>query len=318
MNRPKVRIFTPYESVYSDKEITDYVKLCYFNWDFSYDLVYGYDFDYAIVITYTHDTGFKSIYNGSNLRNIIYFQYEPRIPVNSAVKKFLNSYKDNIFISYDMTRSNCMIMPVYNFNNIEKTNNNVVGIISSKKRHIKNKHFINRLDFIFNCLYKIPLFDHVLTRDSSFEDFKECKKTRYSNDSNIFKHLDHTKEEHIVSDNIKTFFDRKFKVYLDYKYAVHVESVYQPNFFTEKLIEPIMCECLCFYYGCPNADEYLDDRCFIRININDPNETIKIITNAINNNEWERRIEYIREEKKRIRENMAFPKILEQLLYIYI
>jgi hypothetical protein len=79
-----------------------------------------------------------------------------------------------------------------------------------------------------------------------------------------------------------------------------------------------MCECLCFYYGCPNVEEYLDDRCFIRININDPKETIKIITNAINNNEWERRIEYIREEKKRIREDMTFPKKLEQLLYLYI
>lgn len=85
-----------------------------------------------------------------------------------------------------------------------------------------------------------------------------------------------------------------------YKYHFVSENSIEKNYYTEKIIRAILSECLVFYYGCPNISEFIDSKCYIPININDPEESIYIIKSSIKNQEWEKNIKYIREEKYRL------------------
>lgn len=84
-----------------------------------------------------------------------------------------------------------------------------------------------------------------------------------------------------------------------YKYTIAVENQFIPNYITEKLFDGILSECLTFYRGAPNVDDWIDKRCFIKLSDNIDN-SIQIIKKSIENKEWEKRIQIIRSEKRRI------------------
>lgn len=97
---------------------------------------------------------------------------------------------------------------------------------------------------------------------------------------------------------------------LPYKYTFACENTKRKNYFTEKLSDSILSECLCFYWGCPNIPDYLDDRCFIQLDIEDIEGSIRLIRNTIRNNTWEKRLSIIRAAKNLILTKYAFiPRI---------
>ena len=85
-----------------------------------------------------------------------------------------------------------------------------------------------------------------------------------------------------------------------YKYTFVSENTREENYFTEKLSDGILAECLCFYCGCPNISDFIDEKAYIKIDLDNPEETLKIIKEAINTNQWEKRIEYIKDAKMKI------------------
>jgi GR25 family glycosyltransferase involved in LPS biosynthesis len=87
---------------------------------------------------------------------------------------------------------------------------------------------------------------------------------------------------------------------LPYKYTIACENSCVNGYFTEKIVDAILGECLCFYWGCPDLENYIDSKAFIRLDIDDPIKSLKTIVDSINNNEWEKRIINIRREKVRI------------------
>jgi hypothetical protein len=98
---------------------------------------------------------------------------------------------------------------------------------------------------------------------------------------------------------------------LPYKYWFHAERCDEPGYFCGgKLITGLVCECLTFYWGCSDIEKWIDPRSFIRLDLNDHQKSMKIIKEAIENNEWEKRLPYIREMKHKIlNELQAFPTI---------
>ncbi len=78
------------------------------------------------------------------------------------------------------------------------------------------------------------------------------------------------------------------------------ESEEYDNYATEKIWEPILCECLCFYWGCPNLGNYIDDKSFIRLDISNPEKSLNIIKTAIKENWWEQRYQNILNAKNTI------------------
>ena len=109
----------------------------------------------------------------------------------------------------------------------------------------------------------------------------------------------------------------KSKGYVPFKYYFMCENNYEINYVTEKLWEPILCECLCFYYGCPNVSDYLDERAYVQLDMEDFEKSYAIMQRAIKEDWWSQRIEYIRKEKHRILNEMQFCPRLEKIIQEY-
>jgi hypothetical protein len=108
--------------------------------------------------------------------------------------------------------------------------------------------------------------------------------------------------------------DNKFNVYGNYKYCFSAENNWEHNYATEKIWEPILCESLCFYWGCPNLEEYIDPRAFVRLPLEDPDAAITIIHQAIEEDWWSQRIEVIKQMKEKILNELGFYPLMERLL----
>ncbi len=87
-----------------------------------------------------------------------------------------------------------------------------------------------------------------------------------------------------------------------YKYHIAVENHVYAHHLTEKLPDAFLGYCLPFYHGAPNADEYFPRESFIPIDINDRKRSLDIIKSHIANNEYEDRLPYIIEARRRVLE----------------
>jgi GR25 family glycosyltransferase involved in LPS biosynthesis len=101
---------------------------------------------------------------------------------------------------------------------------------------------------------------------------------------------------------------------MKFKYYFMCENSSEHNYITEKLWEPILCHCLCFYWGCPNVSEYIDPRAFVQLDMNDFVKSFEIVKQAIQENWWEQRLPFIREERKKILEYYAFCPTVERII----
>lgn len=103
---------------------------------------------------------------------------------------------------------------------------------------------------------------------------------------------------------------------LPYKYGFNAENVERFNYFSEKLTDLILGECLAFYWGCPNVEEYIDARAFIRLDLRDIEGSAQIVRTAIETDEWSRRLPYILEAKQRILTQYGFLPRLQNLIHM--
>ena len=94
--------------------------------------------------------------------------------------------------------------------------------------------------------------------------------------------------------------ENKIDGFLNYKYYFMAEPESYDNFASEKIWEPILCECLCFYWGCPNLESYIDEKAFVRLDLHNPEESLNIIKTAISENWWEKRYQNILNAKEAI------------------
>jgi GR25 family glycosyltransferase involved in LPS biosynthesis len=99
-----------------------------------------------------------------------------------------------------------------------------------------------------------------------------------------------------------------------YKYCFSCENNSEKNYATEKIWEPILFECLCFYWGCPNLEDYIDSRAFVRLPLDDIDGCISIITKAIEEDWWSQRIDIIRREKQKIINELGFFPRLDKFI----
>ncbi len=95
-------------------------------------------------------------------------------------------------------------------------------------------------------------------------------------------------------------FERKCDAMDSFKYHVVLENHIGPHYWTEKLSDAYLCECLPFYSGAPDIAEDFPAESFIPIPPDDPGAAIRIIKAAIAADEWSRRIDAVREAKARL------------------
>ena len=107
--------------------------------------------------------------------------------------------------------------------------------------------------------------------------------------------------------------DNKFNAYANYKYCLAVENNSEHNYATEKLWEAILCESLCFYWGCPNLAEFIDETAFVRLPLEEPEAAYAIMQQAIAEDWWSQRIGAIKQMKEKILTELGFFPLLERL-----
>ena len=98
------------------------------------------------------------------------------------------------------------------------------------------------------------------------------------------------------------YLNDKAEVLDSYRYHVAIENDSVPDYFTEKLVDSFLGLALPFYFGCTNTADYFPQESFIPIDIFDFEGSINTIRRAIRANEYEKRLPYIKEARRRVLE----------------
>lgn len=88
-----------------------------------------------------------------------------------------------------------------------------------------------------------------------------------------------------------------------YRYHIAIENFIGPHHWTEKLADTFLGGCLPFYAGCTNLSDYFPEQSYIPIDINDIEGSYRTIKEAIDNNEYEKRLPHILEARRRVLED---------------
>ncbi len=84
--------------------------------------------------------------------------------------------------------------------------------------------------------------------------------------------------------------ERKCDALTPYAYHLVIENYREPYHWSEKIADALMHHCLPFYAGDPHLDELLPEGCFIRIPLEDHAEAARIIREAMENDEYSKRL----------------------------
>jgi hypothetical protein len=105
---------------------------------------------------------------------------------------------------------------------------------------------------------------------------------------------------------------------LPYKYSFACENNYLDFYVTEKLVDCILAETLCFYDGAPNVDKLINENAFIKIDVKNPTKSLRTMKKAIANNEYEKRLPFIKQEKNKIISELSvIPRLWKDLTPLY-
>ena len=210
--------------------------------------------------------------------------------------------------------------------------------LENRKTYFPKDWIIPKTDDFFHCFFNRNSIEWHLNKTYSELLSMKIEKTKILSSVTSSEHrlAGHVKRinmiAHFVSNNLEFDLYGKtnnfgFKNYVGslpfyakddgifpYKYTIACENASVENYFTEKIVDAILGECLCFYYGCPNIGTYIDQRAYILINPDDPEESLKIIKDAIENGEWEKRIDVIRHEKVKILNETQLIPVIESIV----
>jgi hypothetical protein len=101
---------------------------------------------------------------------------------------------------------------------------------------------------------------------------------------------------------------------IPYKYTFNCENNSIPNYYTEKIIDGILSECLVFYSGCPNIKEYINENAYVYLDLVDFEKDYETIKKAIEEDLWSKRLPYIKEAKNKILNELQFFPRLKKII----
>lgn len=200
----------------------------------------------------------------------------------------LHNHKNYLNISLFL--SNQSEIEKYGITGIEKTKNNVICTIQSDKYNdIGQKKRLDFIKFLENKGINIDVYG----TNRKYVSYKG--KIPY----------------------IKNGLDDRRDCMKSYKYYLHGENNYEFNYITEKLMEPIMNECLVFYFAGPNVNDYFNPNSYVELDKNDFEKSYQIVKKAIEENWYEKRYQFILQEKKRVLEIYSLAPTVENITNYY-
>lgn len=160
-------------------------------------------------------------------------------------------------------------------------------------------------DYPLEEVFSMP--EYMKTRDlgtvcSSKQQTHTLHKKRY----NLTKYL----SEHLPQFDWYGYgvlpLDKKYDALSSYRYHVAMENYIAPYHWSDKISDPILGLCLTFYAGDPRFTEIFPADSIIPIPADNPEESCRIIREAMANNEYEKRLPAIREARRLLVEKYNF------------
>jgi hypothetical protein len=168
-----------------------------------------------------------------------------------------------------------------------------------------------------------------VNKDNSLSNVLSTVLSSKYNDSGHVKRIDFMKYVESKEMDVHTYGSDKFKwknykgelpyhkkdnALFPYKYTFNVENNSIKNYFTEKVIDGILAECLVFYNGCFNLCDFLPSDSFVYLELSNFEKDYNIIKKAIEEDWHSKRLPAIREAKKLILNELQFFPRLERIV----
>lgn len=109
------------------------------------------------------------------------------------------------------------------------------------------------------------------------------------------------------------FVEDKLEALQSYEYHIVLENFIQRGYFSEKLTDALLAECLVFYNGDPTIEKMFPGAT-IRIDSKEPWEVIEIVRTAMKRNEFEKRRIHIKDAKKKILNNLNIVSVISDVV----
>lgn len=108
-------------------------------------------------------------------------------------------------------------------------------------------------------------------------------------------------------------FDDKWDVIAPYKYHIVLENSSYPDYWTEKLADCFLGNAYPIYYGCTNLEKYFKREAYSKIDINNFEQSVRIIEDIIEQDYYEEKIDILQEAKSLVLDKYnLFPLLVDQ------
>ncbi len=101
---------------------------------------------------------------------------------------------------------------------------------------------------------------------------------------------------------------QKQEAFENYDYTVVMENSVHSDHWTEKIAHAYYTKCFPFYVGCTNLEKYFPKESFVTLDINNPNEAVRIMRNALDNNLHEKNKEYVLNAREKLMKEYTLDK----------
>ncbi|OGB33306.1 MAG: hypothetical protein A3F78_16560 [Burkholderiales bacterium RIFCSPLOWO2_12_FULL_61_40] len=91
-----------------------------------------------------------------------------------------------------------------------------------------------------------------------------------------------------------------------YRYALAIENSSSRDYWTEKVADCFLAWTVPIYYGCTNLEDYFPPGAFVRIDINEPDKAIEIISSLMSDDDWRRRLPALNEARQLVLDRYQF------------
>jgi len=108
--------------------------------------------------------------------------------------------------------------------------------------------------------------------------------------------------------------DDKFQGIYPFKYSIAVENYYCPDYWTEKIADCFLSWTMPIYFGCTNIKNYFPPESMLLVDLNNQEEALNTIQEAISSDKWSKSLEYIKEARELVlNKYQFFPSIAEKI-----
>ncbi len=281
-----VKIITPSPPVSLSRQIPLRNGLSNINFSIDDDLIK--ECDYCVVLEDLENT--KEFVCSS--KNLILFTLEPP-SIKSYCDKFLNQF-DRVVTCHKNLNHNNLIYSQCGYPWHIGINQRTGGIL-------------NYNDLQTNKIYKNKLISIISSN----------KKMTSGHRNRINFSL---KVKNYFGDAIDFFgrgfnpIDDKWHAIAPYKYHIVIENEQIDHYFTEKLADCFLGEAYPIYYGANNIFSYFSHKSLVKVDINKPIESIKIIESTINSNTYEKHYKDICDSKQKILNEYNIFSVIESII----